>query len=205
MAWSLLARAGGGVFAFTGSRLFVARPPQEGSDATELAVFRTEQNLIPQGTVRLNGTVGSIIARDEDAITLGWTGTMSAYRHAIVHHVDVRRAPRRIGSAAFGGDWTWSPAFDDDRAISFDPNATFAALPMTTVREQGGAHTAVQVFSFPPSGPRVLDEREVGAAERVVFVDGRLLALSAEGVTVVAAPGEQRLRRTWAELQGLEQ
>lgn len=200
-SWATLERVGGGAVAFTANRLFVARPPVDGADATELAVFRTEQELVRLGAVRLDGNVASIVARDGDAIVLGWTGSASAGRRAVVHHVDTRRGPRRVGSASFGGDWTWSPAYDDERALSFDPNATVAALPMTTLRERTGAKTAVQVLSFTPSGPQPVLEREVGAAERVLFVDGRLLAFAADGVTVVTAPGEQRLRRSWAELR----
>ena len=46
---------------------------------------------------------------------------------------DDARAPKLVGSTTSGGDWTWSHAYDDGRAISFDPASTLAALPITTI------------------------------------------------------------------------
>jgi hypothetical protein len=203
-SWSLLARAGDGVFNFDGDRLIVARPPADRSDGTDLAFFRTNSELVPAGSVRLRGTIGSIAVRHGgDVVALGWTGSATAGKRAIVHHVDARRSPRLLGSTSFGGDWTWSPAYDDDRAISFDPASTLAALPMTTMRGQSGAFTAAQVLSFGPVGPRNVMEKEVTVADRLLFVDGRLLAFSSEGVTVVRHPGEHRSQRSWDDLRTL--
>jgi hypothetical protein len=210
-SWSMIARAGDGVFNFDGERLFVARPPLERADATELAVFRTSGELAPLGAVRLRGTVASITVRHDpesvrrgsvgDLVVLGWTGSASESRRAIVHQIDARRTPRLIGSTSFGGDWTWSPAYDDDRSISFDPTSTLAALPITTMRGQSGALTAAQVLSLGPTGPRNVMERELTVADRLLFVDGRLLAFSADGVVVVRQPGEPRVQKKWDDLR----
>lgn len=212
-SWSTIARAGDGVFNFDGERLFVARSPVDRSDTTELTILRTSGDLAPMGALRLRGTVASMAIRHDpqfvrleavgDLVVLGWTGSASAGRRAILHQVDARQAPRLVGSVAFGGDWTWSPAYDDDRAISFDPSSTLAALAMTTVRGKGGAVPAVQVLSLGTSGPRSVMEREFAVADRLAFVEGRLLAFSADGVAVVSQPGERRVRRTWDDLRPL--
>lgn len=205
--FATIARAGDAVFGFDGSRLFVARPaPGEAArnpSTTELAAFRTEGDLEPLGTLNLRGTVASLSVRprtlDDEVIALGWTGSASAGKRAVLSHVDTRRGPRLIGSTSFGGDWTWSPAYDDERAVSFDPLSTLAALPMTTMRGPRGAAPAVQVFSLEGSGPRALLEREMPAADRLLFVRGRLLAFSSEGVLGVRYPTERRLNplRRW--------
>lgn len=210
-SWSMLARAGDGVFNFDGDRLFVARPPADRTETTDLTIFRTSGDLTRVGALRLRGTVASIAVRHDaefvrygsvgDLVVLGWTGSASAGRRAIVHQIDARRAPRLVGSTSFGGDWTWSPAYDDDRAISFDPTSTLAALPMTTMRGQSGAFAAAQVLSLAPTGPRNVMEREVAVADRLLFVDGRLLAFSAEGVVGVRQPGEHRVNRMWDDLR----
>jgi hypothetical protein len=208
VSWHLLARAGDAAFNFDGDRLFVARPPNAssgglyGEATTELAVFRTTpKELEPLGSVKLKGTVSSLAIRpyrvQDDVIALGWTGSASAGKRAIIHHIDTRKpAPRLIGSTSFGGDWTWSPAYDDERAMSFDPTSRLAALPMTTMRGKRGAFAAAQVFSLEPLGPpRLVLEREVAVADRLLFVDGRLLAFSSEGVVVVRDPNERELNR----------
>jgi hypothetical protein len=196
-----LARAGDAVFNFSGDRLFVARPSQgpDARDVTELAIFKTVREPFLLGSVSIAGTVSSLALRGDHVVALGWTGTITAGRRAIIHDLDMKGAPRLVGSLAFGGDWTWSAAYDDDRAFSFNPNLTLGALPMTTVRGNSGAMGAVQVLAFGPSGPRAVTERGIGSADRVLFVDGRLLSFSADGVSVVSFPGEERVRRRWED------
>ncbi len=201
-SWSLIARAGDGVFGFDGERLIVARPPVEPIEATDISFFHTSAGLVPAGTVRVPGTVSSLAARDGSVIALGWTGSASAGKRAIIHQLDVRRAPQLVGSTGFGGDWSWSPAYEDDRAMSFDPSTTLGALPMTTVRGRTGAVAAAQVLSFGPSGPRAVMEQEA-VADRLLFVEGRLLAFSADGVTNVRHPGERPFRRRWEDGRSL--
>jgi hypothetical protein len=196
-----LARAGDAAVNFSADRLFVARPPRDpsSSDATELAVFETTREPVLLGAVSVRGTVSSLALRGDHVVALGWTGTIEAGRRAILHDLDVRGAPRLVGSVSFGGDWTWSAAYDDDRALSFDPNLALGALPMTTVRGSSGALGAVQVLAFAPSGPRAVMESGVGHADRLLFLDGRLLSFAADGVSVVSFPGVERVRRRWED------
>lgn len=201
-SWSLIARAGDGVFGFAGDRLIVARPSAEPVEATDMTFFGTSGELAPVGRVRVPGIVSSLAVRDGSVVALGWTGSASAGRRAIIHQLDVRRAPRLVGSTSFGGDWTWSPAYDDGRAMSFDPVSTLGALSMTTLRGKSGAVAAVQVLSFGPTGPRKVLEQEV-SADRLLFVEGRLLAFSADGVSVVRQPGERAVRHRWDDVRAL--
>jgi hypothetical protein len=201
-SWSLLARAGDGIVNFDGLRLIVARPAADRSDTTELAFFDTAKELSPVGTIRVRGAIGSVAVRDGgDVVALGWTGGASSGKRAIVHHIDARQTPKLIGAAAFGGDWTWSPAYDDDRAISFDPASTLAALPMTTTHGSDPARTAAQVLSIGRSGPRNVVEKEVAGADRLLFVEGRLLAFSADGVAVVHDSGRPSRQRRWDDIR----
>ncbi|MBX3232563.1 MAG: hypothetical protein KIT84_16430 [Labilithrix sp.] len=202
MAWSLVARAGDGVVGFQGTRLVVARPAVDRSDATELAFFRTDGALAPAGSVRLRGSVGSVVVEDSgDVVTVGWTGNATTGRRAIVHHVDGRGVPRLVGAATFGGDWTWTRAYDDERVMGFDRGSLLAALPMTTLRGRHQPTAAVQVLSLDPSGPRAIAEKPAPFVDRLMFVDGRLLAFSADGVTVVRREGEQGAEQTWDDLR----
>jgi hypothetical protein len=181
VATSTIARAAAGVFAFSPDAVLVARPPADDGDATELAVFRNE---LPSGTLRLEGTVSSLALAERSVVTIGWTGSAMTGKLARIHHVDIRRAPRLLGSVSFGGDWTWSPAYDDERALSFDPLSTLAALPMTTLYGPSAPASAVQVLALNPARAGVSHATGV-TADRLLFIDGRLLAFSADGVTVV--------------------
>jgi hypothetical protein len=182
-----LARASDAAFNFSADRLFVARPPRDPNlrDATELSVFKGNREPQLVGTVAIPGTVSSMVLRGDHLVALGWTGTATAGRRAIVHDIDVNAVPRLVGSLSFGGDWTWSAAYDDDRALSFDPSRTLGALPMTTLRGRSGALAAVQVLSFGASGPRSVIEHVIDSSDRLLFVDGRLLSFSPAGVVVV--------------------
>jgi hypothetical protein len=215
MGSSVIERAGDGVFRFRGEQLVVARRPLDRpSEATELAFFDAGSELVPVGAVRLRGIVASISiigvagAAPQDVVTLGWTGSASEGKRAIVHQIDgrvgsiqgIRRGPRLLGSAAFGGDWTWSLAYDDDRAMSFDPGSALGALPMTTVRGDHGAVSAVEILSFGKRGPRAVMDRKLDVVDRLLFHGGRLLAFSGEGVAIVTYPDEH-LFRTWDAIQ----
>lgn len=185
-SWSLVARAAGAVIGFQATRLVVARPAADRSDATELLFLRPDERLAPAHELRLRGTVGTIVAHESgDVVTVGWTGSAATGKRAIVHHVDARGAPRLVGATSFGGDWTWTRAYEDERSMSFDPLSMLAALPMTTVRNGAGPIAAVQVLSFDPAGPRALAEPPLPLGDRLLFVDGRLLAFSADGVVVI--------------------
>ena len=200
---TVIARAGDGVFRFAGDRLVVARAPARHDGTTEIAVLRATAELAPAGSVEVRGAVGSLAVRDDDIFAAGWTGSASAGKRAIVHRIDLRRAPRHAGSISFGGDWTWSPAYDDARALSFDPASMLAALPMTTLRGPSAPVAAVQILGLGAGAPRDVAEREVGAVDRLLFVDGRLLAFSADGVDVVRLPGERPRHRTWDDVPSL--
>lgn len=197
-SWNLLARAGDGVIGFQGTRLVVARPTTDRSDASELSFYGTETGLVPIGRVRLRGTVGSIAVRDSgDVVTIGWTGSASAGKRAILHQIDAKGTPRLVGAATFGGDWTWTRAYDDDRALGFDPRGAVAALPMTTVRGPAGPTNAAQIFSFESDGPKAIGEEPVTLADRLLFVNGRLLAFSPDGVVVLRREGETGTEHRW--------
>lgn len=184
-------RAADAVIGFQGTRLVVARAALDRSDASEIAFFDTEQALALAGAVRVRGFVGSLTVRDSgDVVALGWTGSAASGKRAIVHLLDARSTrPRLVGSTSFGGDWTWSPAYDDDRAISFDPFSTLGAIPMTTIHGTGDALPAAELIAFDPNGPRAVATENVASVDRLLFVDGRLLAFSADGVRVLHRGG----------------
>lgn len=198
VSWKLVAGAGDGTIGFQGTRLVVARPVADRSDASELAFYATESDLALAGKVRVRGSVGTIAVRDSgDVVTVGWTGSASAGKRAILHHVDARGVPRLVGAATFGGDWTWSRAYDDDRVLGFDPHSTLAALPMTTVHGSHGPTSAAEVLSLDPSGPRAIAEEPLTLADRLLFVNGRLLSFSADGVVVLRGEGEPGAEQRW--------
>lgn len=201
-SWNLVAGAGEGVIGFQGTRLVVARASADRSDASEIAFYHTEKELVPAGKVHVRGTVGSIVVRDSgDVLTVGWTGSVSAGKRAIVHHIDGRGAPRLLGAATFGGDWTWTRAYDDDRVVSFDPASTLAALPMTTVRGALAPTSAAQVLSLDGRGPQAVAEETLTMADRLLFVNGRLLAFSPDGVVVLHREGEPGTEQRWEQLR----
>lgn len=197
-SWKLLANAGDGVIGFQGTRLVVARPLDDRSDASEVTFYRTENELVPAGRARVRGTVGTVVVRDSgDVLTVGWTGSASAGKRAILHHIDGRDVPRVIGAATFGGDWTWTRAYDDDRVIGFDPLTALAAVPMTTVRGNLGPTNAAQILSLDATGPRAVAEEPLSFADRLLFVKGRLLAFSPDGVVVLRREGEPGVEQRW--------
>lgn len=201
-AWNLVAGAGDGVIGFQGTRLVVARPSEDRSDASEVAFYRTEKDLVPAGRVRVRGSVGTVAVRDSgDIVTVGWTGSASAGKRAILHHIDARGEPRLVGAATFGGDWTWTRAYDDDRVIGFDPQSMLAALPMTTVRGDLGPTSAAQVLSLDTTGTHAIAEETVSLADRLLFVKGRLLAFSPDGVVVLRRESEPGSELRWDPLR----
>lgn len=201
---STIARAGDGVYRFHGEDLIVARAPSatEANDvngrnvsktATDVAFFRASKDLVPIATVRAKGIVGSLAAHGNDVVAIGWTGSAASGKHAILHRIDAPPGgkPRVVGAATFGGDWTSSRAYEDDRVMSFDPTSTLAALPMATMRGDHGVTYAVQVFSFGPKGraPQALFEHDSDKVDRILFVSGRLLAFSSDGASVISPEG----------------
>jgi hypothetical protein len=186
---------------FHGNRLFLAHPLDGGG--TRLSVWRTTSAVSSEGSLRLDGTVAGIVARDAHIVTIGWTGTTGAGTKATIHVVDLStaRAPKLRGSVSFGRDWTWSPAYDDERALSFDPGASLAALPTTTLSSAGAYSAGAHVLSFGPSGPRVVSVVESERFhDRLLFAGGRLLGFGAEGVLTLRDRGPARMR-SWHELE----
>ncbi len=186
--WSMIGNAGAdGIFRFAGESLIVARQVPGKSGVTEIVHFDAERSLYVKGSLRVRGTIAALAVQNDSVVALGWTGDASAGKRAIVHRVDAR-SMRLVGSASFGDDWTWSPAWDDDRAVSFDPGSMLAAFPVTTVARSGAPISAVQILTLGKvGGPRGVDMIETeAAAQRLMFIGGRLLAFGNDGVSVVA-------------------
>jgi hypothetical protein len=177
---------GGGlpVTRFVDDVLYVAE--QGGADRTTLHVVK----LFPgrpreTGRVALRGRIASLVPRERSVVALGTTGTRERGMQLVVHDVDVQRreAPRVRGSVAFGSDWTWTVANDDENALSFDPGSRLAALPFSAWRRADARYaTGTQLVDL-GRGATPLSIPSDGLVERAVFVDGRLVTIGANGVS----------------------
>ena len=186
VTWSPVARASDAVFRFVDGDAVVARPPPGGRlpAVTELLFLHTGAKLVPYGTLPVNGLVGSVARSGETLLVTGWKTTPATGKQALVHRVALGASPRLLGSVAVGSDWTWSPAFDDDAAVSFDPASSRAALPATTIPTGSGVRSSVEVLALPRGGVRSEASFETDSVDRIVFRDDHLLLFSASGVTV---------------------
>ncbi|HEY8077337.1 MAG TPA: site-2 protease family protein [Labilithrix sp.] len=189
----IAAHGGVPVTRFWGERLYVAEPH---GARTELRVVLTDGVPRLAGRASVPGAITAIAAREDRVIAVGPSGTPASGVRVAMHDVDVRDPAhlRVVGSAAFGSDWTWSPAEDDERAISFEPNASWVALPFTASSADGRYEMGAQTVELGARGPRLGPSYpSPGWIDRVVFDGDRIVAVGRDGVHVIDAyTGERR-------------
>jgi hypothetical protein len=182
---------------FAEELLYVAETSRARRDATTLRVARTEE-AGPRfvGHLALRGMLSGIVPRDGSVVALGTVGGPDAPVHIIVHDVDVRRpeAPRVRASVTFGSDWTWSPALDDDKALSFDPATHLVAVPFTAWRHADKRYvTGTQLVELGANGGQPFSTVHAeGLVERALFVDGQLVTIGPAGVVAVDYAARRR-------------
>ncbi len=175
---------------FTDGLLYVAETLASGADATMLHVIDTT-DATPRFTahVPLRGRISALVPRDTSLVALGTIGSDATQLQVIMHDLDVRgkKAPRVRGTVAFGSDWTWSAALDQDRAVSFDPASHFAAVPFTAWRHADKRYvTGTQMVDMGPYGTQANAAFEAdGLVERAVFLDGHLVTVGPKGISSI--------------------
>lgn len=175
---------------FSNEMLFVGEASSTTPDTTILRIVRTDEPR-PRlaASMALRGLVSGFVARDTSLVALGTTGRTEGQSRIVLHDLDVRRpdAPRLRGSASFGSDWTWSPALDDEKALSFDPASHLVAVPFTAWRYADKRYvTGTQLVDLSRHGAQNLDTLpSEGFVERAVFVDGQLVTIGPDGVHAV--------------------
>lgn len=182
-------RGGLPITRFANELLFVGETATSAEDTTLLHVVRTDKDRPRKvSTLALRGLVSGLVARDGSLVALGSTATASAESQVriAVYDLDVRRpeAPRVRGSATFGSDWTWSPALDDENAMSFDPASNLVSVPFTAWRYQDSRYiTGTQLVDLGRHGAQNLDSiPSDGFVERAVFLDGHLVTIGPKGI-----------------------
>jgi hypothetical protein len=199
LASSVLAETGGVPTArFVNGVLVYARATSD--DASQLVAVRIEESgaLRETGRATLRGMVSTIVPRGLDRAVVVGRAARTARAPIAVHDVSVRDdgALGYHGTAVIGQEWAWTPAYDTDRALSIDPTKRFVALPFTSFTEADRAYeTGAQVVEMSARGPTLgRGLRAAAFIDRVVFLDGRLLAFGVGGVDVmdVARQGPER-------------
>jgi hypothetical protein len=181
---------------FADDRLYLATATSERSSATELrsvALFPTPTIL---GSVVLRGNITTLAPRPSGLLALGSLRSASGSVRLIVHDVDVRGpgAPRIRGTVSFGDDRTASPAESAEAAIGFATDGRQAVVPFTSFadaerRYVAGAQLVELTGSVPILGPTLPVK---GYAERMLILDGHVLAIGSLGVHAVDDLGEGR-------------
>ncbi|MBS2018871.1 MAG: beta-propeller domain-containing protein [Deltaproteobacteria bacterium] len=175
---------------FSNELLYVGETSATAPDTTLLHVVRTDEAR-PRlaATLPLRGLVSGFVARDTSLVALGTTASPETQVRIAVYDIDVRKpdAPRVRGSATFGSDWTWSPALDDEGAVSFDPSSHLVAIPFTAWRYADKRYvTGTQLVDLGRRGAQNVDTVPgEGFVERAVFLDGHLVTIGPEGIHAV--------------------
>jgi len=175
---------------FSNELLFVGEASPTTADTTLVRIVRTDEaRPRVSATLTFRGLVSGFVAREGSLVALGTTAAAESQVRLALYDVDVRRpdAPRVRGSAVFGSDWTWSPALDDENALSFDPASNFVAIPFTAWRYSDKQYVSgTQVVELGRYGTRTVDTvASEGFVERAVFLDGHLVTIGPSGVHAV--------------------
>lgn len=185
----LTERGGLPVTRFTDGLLYVAEPARR-PDASVVHVVRTS-GRVPAFIAHLpiRGEVAGLVVHESSLVALGTIGTPESQVKMVLQEIDVEKpaAPRLRANVAFGSDWTWSAALDDENALSFDPASRVVAVPVTMWRAADRRYvTGAEVIDLGHDGAqRVATVRTDGFVERTVFVGSHLVGLGPETVQAV--------------------
>jgi len=193
------------VTAFDADRVYVAgdRGYARATGPTDVHVVDLSDATRPvlAGTIAVPGSVSSIVPVGDHALAMGAIGSIDRRMHVVVHDIDVGlpARPRLTGSAAFGEDVTWSLALDQRAAVGVDDTMRFAALPFSTWDEASKRYAnGVQLLRRTPRGLALAGSATTsGWVERVLFVGGRMVAVSDDGLTVASIDGAFGPKVVW--------
>lgn len=174
---------------FTDGLLYVAEPARR-PDASVVHVVRTSGRT-PAFVAHLpiRGAVAGLVVHESSLVALGTISTPESQLKMVLQEIDVEKpsAPRLRANVAFGSDWTWSVALDDENAVSFDPASRVVAVPVTMWRAADRRYvTGAEIIDLGNGGVgRAAPVRTDGFVERTVFVGNHLGGLGPETVQAV--------------------
>jgi hypothetical protein len=91
-----------------------------------------------------------------------------------------------MDTADFGEDWTSTLAANSSQAFAVDDDQRWLAMPFSSWNEELRRYAnGVQLLSRAPHLRREHAELASGWIERVLFLKGRLVAVSSAGLTVI--------------------
>ncbi len=140
-----------------------------------------------KGSIVVRGAVSNLVPLGDRLLAVGAGGTPISTIHVRVHEIDVTPGKRTmlVGAAEFGEDWTSSLAADTSQALAVD-GERWVALPFSTWNDDLRRYAnGVELLRRPPRLARAGAVSATGWVERVLFLKGRLVAVSATGLTVV--------------------
>lgn len=142
--------------------------------------------------VELRGSIASFVplgVATDRVLTIGSRGTPSTRLHIEIHELDVHGpTPRLRSTSEVGEDFTATHAAVQPSSVGLADDREWIALPFSSWNEREKRHVnGMEILRRTPRGLV-----SAGAAtqedwvDRVLFIDGRAVAISAEGLTVAA-------------------
>jgi hypothetical protein len=141
------------------------------------------------GSLELPGSLSNVIPLGDRTLAIATHGAPTSAIHVLVHAIDVvqGKPPALLGSTEFGETWTATMAASQPALAVDDRTSRWLALPFSTWREDAHRYAnGVEVFRRTPHGYEDWGAaRTVGWVERVLFLRGRFIGVTAAGLTVV--------------------